>query len=441
MSNSGYLLRSLLLSVLATFSYLASSSEVNYRVCTDPNWLPYEALDENGHHIGIASEFFRHISQQLGITEQLIFQPSDDWGSTMSLIRTGQCDLVPMLNKSAQRQQYLSFSDVYLESPIVVIHRTQNRIHRTEDIYPLHAALVDDYFYNDHIATKISHKTFYPTMKEAIRSVSRGETDVTFSAMYIYSSIIRELQVSNLNAYTKTPWNNAFRIGVGPKATPLLPAINQAIASVSYQQKHSYINRWLPDKTLESENLLAEIAIISIPVSLMFATVIFIKYRRTQQILKTDKLTRCLNRHGFHIEYQALQRRYSAHSELALILFDIDHFKAINDQYGHNTGDQVISMVADMAGQNIRRGDLLCRWGGEEFIIICPDTTQTEAAHIAEDLRRLISNQTIEPLIQPVTASFGVASGKTQPDLSSLIEQADQRLYDSKRSGRNRVSA
>jgi diguanylate cyclase (GGDEF)-like protein len=124
---------------------------------------------------------------------------------------------------------------------------------------------------------------------------------------------------------------------------------------------------------------------------------------------------------------------------------DIDHFKKFNDQHGHLVGDEVIIAVAKALGSELRSFDLLCRYGGEEFCILLPNSTPRQALDIAERLRRQIeevagrSIRTTEGL--KITASFGVASLRDEADdLNGLIDQADEALYFSKQNGRNRVS-
>jgi diguanylate cyclase (GGDEF)-like protein len=128
---------------------------------------------------------------------------------------------------------------------------------------------------------------------------------------------------------------------------------------------------------------------------------------------------------------------------LSLILLDIDHFKAINDQYGHQAGDDTLRQLAQVLTENLRQYDCAGRWGGEEFILILPGTNLSEASTIAERLRIktsetkfLLENST--PL--SVRISLGIACVSDHyPSLSKFVDAADQALYQAKQSGRNRV--
>lgn len=153
----------------------------------------------------------------------------------------------------------------------------------------------------------------------------------------------------------------------------------------------------------------------------------------------TDALTGALNRHGFHeLAGAELQRALRYHRSLALIIADVDHFKKINDGCGHAVGDRVLIELARLIRDNKRGADIFARWGGEEFVILAPETTAEEAACLADKLRLLIASHRAEGM-PPITLSFGVAEFGKGDDLESLLAMADQALYHAKEAGRNRV--
>jgi len=164
------------------------------------------------------------------------------------------------------------------------------------------------------------------------------------------------------------------------------------------------------------------------------------------QALKTmahhDKLTGCLNRHAANsIIHEEFERFCENKLPLTLFMADLDHFKQINDRFGHQTGDTVLEKFAETARSALRRSDLLCRWGGEEFLVLLRGTVLQESLQIAERLRQKVAELVFPPLEQSglVTVSIGVATMPPHRSLERLLADADQTLYHAKNSGRNLV--
>ncbi|WP_018864223.1 MULTISPECIES: diguanylate cyclase [Thioalkalivibrio] len=160
-----------------------------------------------------------------------------------------------------------------------------------------------------------------------------------------------------------------------------------------------------------------------------------------ERLATTDPLTGLHNRlKGNHAIEEAILRARRDASPLTAILMDLDHFKTINDQQGHARGDHVLSETGRLLRERIRSSDTAARWGGEEFLILCPNTTAKQAANLAEALRQVIAAHDFgtDP---PLTASFGVATCQPGDTAETLIARADQALYAAKRASRNRVES
>ncbi|THB80500.1 MAG: GGDEF domain-containing protein [Desulfobacteraceae bacterium] len=155
-----------------------------------------------------------------------------------------------------------------------------------------------------------------------------------------------------------------------------------------------------------------------------------------------DPLTGCYNRREFenHLNRQ-IAGAFRHKTPLSLFMFDLDHFKRINDTYGHLAGDEVLKEVVSAVKRNIRAQDTLARYGGEEFIAILPQTDKTKAMELADRLRQIISTLRIKSQDHQirVTASFGVAQLDHHADMNRLIHDADTMLYKAKLNGRNTV--
>ena len=151
-----------------------------------------------------------------------------------------------------------------------------------------------------------------------------------------------------------------------------------------------------------------------------------------------DPLTGVLNREGLRAEL--MQTSSLLADPMSVIFADVDHFKRVNDTYGHEVGDQVLKLFAETIAANIRGSDRLVRWGGEEFLLVCPMSDVHQAAGLAEKLR-LSLQQASWPRGHKVTASFGVAQHDMNEEISDVIRRADEELYAAKQAGRDRVHA
>jgi diguanylate cyclase (GGDEF)-like protein len=156
-----------------------------------------------------------------------------------------------------------------------------------------------------------------------------------------------------------------------------------------------------------------------------------------QQMSQLDELTGVFNRYGFnHAVEQALTDRTS--SNIALILIDVDNFKRINDRHGHDAGDRILREIAQIMLANIRAEDTLGRWGGEEFILLCPNTDGHHAYILAEKIRRIIFNTSFEQDDSIfISASFGVGTIEQGDTFEKAFKRVDEALYNAKNEGRN----
>jgi len=184
------------------------------------------------------------------------------------------------------------------------------------------------------------------------------------------------------------------------------------------EARNQVLERLVKKKTQELQDALSELA----------------------RLAATDKLTGLSNRLKID-EYldAAIQRAQDTDSPLSLILLDLDHFKRINDTYGHLQGDRVLVELSETLSATIRTTDLLGRWGGEEFLVICSGMTLAAAVERAEQLRAAVCAHVFAGLEQPQTASLGVASYWAGESREDLLTRVDAALYRAKLDGRDRV--
>lgn len=214
----------------------------------------------------------------------------------------------------------------------------------------------------------------------------------------------------------------------------------QVVQSFEVQVKHPKKNndRWI-DLTTRTTDMDEEIVLFT-----TFKDIT--EQKKTEKILKqqasTDPLTGLYNRRQFEIlAYQGLQTAKRYNTSYSVLMLDIDFFKKINDTYGHDAGDEVLKNLAVVLKETVRKSDVVARYGGEEFVAFLPQTTPAEALIAAEHIREAVEKMKTQAddRIISATVSIGISDHQSF-DLNVLIKQADEALYDSKKSGRNRVT-
>lgn len=188
---------------------------------------------------------------------------------------------------------------------------------------------------------------------------------------------------------------------------------------------------------LRTLQVLATLAVTNVYAFILAKTVVD-RERRLEELVGTDALTGVGNRRALRNRLRRLlaaQRRRPRQS--SLIMLDLDHFKAVNDRFGHRVGDRVLVGTAQLLGQRLRGSDTVYRYGGEEFLVLLEDTGGDGALRLAQELRERIADT---PLVDgwQLTASFGIAAYRSGEDRRRWLQRADEAMYAAKRGGRNR---
>ncbi|MFZ3203839.1 MAG: GGDEF domain-containing protein, partial [Pseudomonas sp.] len=186
--------------------------------------------------------------------------------------------------------------------------------------------------------------------------------------------------------------------------------------------------------------------LICLVVTVIVLTLVSIVLRRYQTriaaLATTDQLTELLNRRGFDLlANQAIQEARRNPSPLCALLLDLDNFKDLNDNHGHLAGDEVLRGFANKLRDNLRQSDIICRWGGEEFILLLKDTSPEQARLLADKVRQQTEHSrfSYKGARLQITTSIGLAELRPDDSLSELLARADGALYRAKQSGRNRT--
>lgn len=379
------------------------------------------------------------------------------WANALDALKQKQCDILPWATKTVSRSEIMNFTRPYVRIKRVVITKKQQAYFRDLDE-------VEDKVFamlkSNHAVAQIRKE--YPNMQFVYVDTVQEELDYIFQNK-AYGTIVSIYSAANL-------FNNAEQREL--KVAGVLPPIYDDIASLATLKENSLLHNILEKSLIATDprlidEFMTEGAVVSYDPEVNYtkywsvALIVIIlvcmlawwnrylknlnhklteSQRKLELLSETDPLTKVYNRlkmdEVFAKEIKNCQRY---HLPLSVIMLDIDQFKKINDQFGHVTGDSVLQKIAKVSRSNLRTNDYLGRWGGEEFLIICPSTKLEEAELVAEKLRACLVNTEFDP-IERVTGSFGVAEWTDNETQESIISRADAALYRSKHNGRNKVS-
>lgn len=434
------------------------SNKRTFTMVVDPNWKPFDYIDKNKHS-GMGADYMKLISERLGINIKII--PTNSWAESLSIAKDGGCDIISMLNKTPDRSKYLDFTDPFFTSQIIII--SKERVWLTKGLNELSGkkvAVGEGYWLEENIRKDFPNINLITKVspEDTLRMVAEGDAFATVVTLIEAMLIIRQEAFSDLRIIGQTNYENKLRLGVPKDNELLLQILQKSVLSLSEEENNAIFSKWASIKIEEPFNYFLLWKISGL---VFFILTIFLIWNRKlskfnnslkklhkelaikndtlKRLSITDKLTGLYNRMKLDSTLRNeifRTRRYK--KPLSIIIMDIDNFKSINDRFGHQTGDSVLKCTAKVLSQNVREVDIVGRWGGEEFLFICPNTNINGAFTLADNLRLKIENQVINNNIS-YTASFGVAQFMYEDDEQSILYNADQALYDAKKNGRNRV--
>ena len=219
----------------------------------------------------------------------------------------------------------------------------------------------------------------------------------------------------------------------------LLMAVFQGLLVLEYCYPH-YIGQHEPFAIFMDRIIQTPIILGSMFLAVRHYTQAYEKtHHQLEQVMITDKLTDLYNRSKIEEVLAVEMERYRRSGSLfSIIMIDVDHFKVINDTYGHPVGDEVLARFSQLLKSNVRQLDTTGRWGGEEFMVILPETALHQAGQVGEKIRRAIEKN-LQVNDRQVTVSAGVAAVQPSDTVPTLVRRADQALYQAKDAGRNQV--
>lgn len=424
--------------------YLARGETV--RLCVDPDWAPFERINEQGQHEGIAADLLALVTQRTGL--KLALLPVHNWEESLAASRSGRCQVMSFLNQSPARDQWLDFTSPIFLDPNVIIAREE-----TPYIADLHSQAGKTVALPRGTAVEERIRRDYPELvpvlteseSEAIALVSERKVDMTIRSLVVAAYAIKKEGLFNLKIAGSVPdFNNRLRIGV-IKGQPVLRSIlEKGVATLTPLEREQIVNRHVAIQVQEGISLRTVWQVLAGLMVLFGLALLWMRkqkslIRRLEYLSVTDRLTGVYNRMKLD-EVLAAETLRAARSgrPFGVIMLDVDHFKQVNDRHGHQIGDRTLTELVGALRQRLRATDIIGRWGGEEFLLICPDTDLAGTARLADMLRQHIADQTFSSR-DSQTASFGVACHRAMDSVEDLVSRADSALYRAKRDGRNRV--
>ncbi len=422
-----------------------------FRCVSSYNWPPFNFLD-SGKLVGIGMDYWSLIKKKISLKSKC--KVVKNWNVVLNEIRSKRADINMATGMTEDRKEYAVFSKPYATFPIAIA--TKNSVDFISNMSYLKDKKVA--IAKNYTAEKIVKK-HYPDLNiietknsmEALALVNEGKAFAAIDILPVLAYLIAREYISTLKISGKTPYNFDMRVMIRKDYESLLPAINKAIDTISAKKRRDIYNRWI-SVTYQNGYTLRHIAIFliagGIVIVLILLWVVFLKREirkreklesELEEMATRDKLTNIYNRYKLDLflsEQVEFVERYDR--KFGVIFFDIDYFKKINDSYGHKVGDSVLAELARIVSRSIRSSDLFGRWGGEEFLIILPETSKKEAVKSAEKLRVIIKNHNFKN-IDGITCSFGVTEYCQNDDVDSIVKRADALLYRAKKEGRDRV--
>lgn len=422
-------------------------------MCVDPDWEPFERIDETGRHQGIAADLVQLVAARTGL--RIVLHPTKSWDDSLEASRAGRCQILSFLNKTPERERWLAFTGPIFYDPNVIITREEHGF-----IANLHGVSNETVALPRGTMVEERLRSLYPNLTiiltgsepESVSLVSDRKADMTVRSLIVAAYAIRKEGLFNLKISGQVPeLTNELRIGVLTDEPILRDILDKGVATLTPQDRDAIANRHVSVQVQSGiDYALTWKILVGAAVLLLIAVYwnrklsrmnreLYRLNRELSRLSMTDPLTGLFNRMKIDDTLDSeLQRAKRYGQGFGLIMVDIDHFKQINDTHGHQAGDAVLKELADLLQTHIRATDAVGRWGGEEFIIVCPQTDEAGTATLGEELRQRISAHRF-PVIGQMTASFGVAAWRTEDRVEDLVGRADAALYQSKRQGRNRL--
>ncbi|MCF8105845.1 MAG: transporter substrate-binding domain-containing protein [Desulfohalobiaceae bacterium] len=430
-----------------------------FRLGCHPAWYPIDFLDSAKSHAGIAADVFSLVSRKQ--KTPFTVKETDSFHQSLTALQSGKADVIPAVVPTTRLRDKLSFTKPYLSLPLVIATRNSeifindlNSLDNKRIGYVKRGVLVRT------LTQNYPRLSFFDagSVREGLQRV-RDKRDFAFvGSIPAISYAIQNHSFYNIKVSGTLTETLPIAAAVKKGNDDLLRIVQKGLNSIPLQTRENVVDNWTSirfDEKVDSRIVWSVVGGAALAVLLVVVwnrnikslntriseanLLLAQKNRQLEKLSVTDKLTGLYNRSKLETVLEEERKRFDRiGTPFSIIILDIDRFKSINDAYGHVTGDKILKMVAGRIGQRAREVDIAGRWGGEEFLIICPGTDEHGAGRLAEDIRLDLQEHDFG-LERGLTVSAGYAAYKeTDQGIEGFVNAADKGLYQAKIQ-RNRV--
>lgn len=424
--------------------YLQAKKEIT--MCVDPEWMPFEAI-KNGEHVGIAADVINEFGIKLPIP--IVLKVTKSWSDSILKGKGRECDIFSLASETPERLKYMDFTAPYLDLPVVLATKvTEPFMADLTEVGGRSIGVVEGYAIAERLRKGMPSVNIVDvkSISDGLEKVSSGELYGYVDNLMAISNSIQKEFTGQLKVTARLKEN--LSLGVATRNDePLLKEIfDMLVKTVDDEKLQPIYNKWVAVKqhTAIDYGVVWKLVFVIIVISFVYIYHYLHDKRLKKELTRlsiTDKLTGLGNR--LKTDELLFQRKRELNRykvDTSIILLDIDFFKDVNDQHGHLVGDAVLVEFATLLKRNVRATDFVGRWGGEEFLIVCPNVEVKAAALLAEKILKKVRSHLFGG-VGSITASAGVSGFSKVLSVADVVGLADKALYQSKRAGRDRVTS
>ena len=434
--------------------YLQEKETLN--ICSIPNNI---SIVDKKFYKSIDIKIIEEITKKLQVNYKLINTKS--YAESELYTKNGICDILSITRKTLDRDKILNINKPYIAQPLVMV--TNSDVLFIDNFSKLKNKTIA--ISNDYTAFKMIKK-LYPNLniievqdpQTGLELVKKKQIFGFVDIPIIISHHIKQTGYLDLKIVGNLNINSGISMATTKKEPLLAPILEKSMNIISEDYITTLINEWYAikyEKGIDYTLLWQTIVFALLLLSAMFYWNRKIQHTNSllevaheeleeknhilEKISVTDRLTNLFNRHKIDEVLNEEKSRCDRYSDtFGIIMLDIDHFKSVNDTYGHQVGDIVLKEISNILKSNIRSTDILGRWGGEEFLIICVNSDLEATKVVAEKCRKAIENFNFTT-VQHKTSSFGISIYNKNQTIKETITKADDNLYKAKETGRNKI--